>query len=277
MLEDLDSRKGTWLGKDRITTQFDIKPEDIFTVGSSRMSFLDLLESEHGHKQSLSEFSTLNSFPDPESSKVEQPQPGKASMLSADAAKGRSCRIESPDGSAALIQSGIDARRRCSAYLDGNRQGQAERIDHLLRLTAAVAAAKDVKLLSEQILNELTKLIPGAEIGAILIYESETGKLALRASLPEDDPPLSRTLIKKAAADYYGFIWNRGEADHVPNSVRLQSIASGIYLPLVWNEQLLGVISLVNQEQERAFEDDDLRILLGFGQCMAAGLSRELS
>ncbi len=70
-----------------------------------------------------------------------------------------------------------------------NASGQdAKRLEMLYELPLQLAEEQDLDALFSLILIRMQELIPGAVRGALLILEHDTGKLALRASIPDDVP-----------------------------------------------------------------------------------------
>lgn len=179
-----------------------------------------------------------------------------------------------PAGAKLVIAASLDARAEHPITFDTRRDDAQKRLTLLMELPLLLARETDLKALSRQVLERVLAIIPGAKRGAFLVLDPESGKLALRASRPEENPPLSRTLIQKAAADGRGFLWNHGDPKiSATASLRRHSILSGMYVPLVWRDKVMGVICVDNAERVSAFQEEDLRYLTAVAHYAAAAIS----
>lgn len=139
----------------------------------------------------------------------------------------------------------------------------SRRLEMLYQLPLELAAEQDLRSLYKRILSKIMELIPGAKRGALLTVDPGTEKLLLRASIPEDSPPITRTLIKRAASQQHGFIWDDQQqmADRSESMVNL-GIRTGMYVPLVWRGQTLGVLCVDNPKNRAVFRQEDLQFLI---------------
>jgi adenylate cyclase len=160
---------------------------------------------------------------------------------------------------------GVDARMR-------------ERLEMLYQLPLQFAAERNLETLFNLILQRVLDLIPGAVRGALLVREKESGKLTIRASIPADSPPISRTLIRRAALEQSGFIWEDSatEQKDVTASMAAIGVRTGMYAPLVWNEEAIGVIFVDNPKRRGAFSEDDLQFLLSVAHYAAASVANQM-
>lgn len=101
------------------------------------------------------------------------------------------------------------------------------RLTMLYDLPLQFAEENDLTELFHLILRKVVKLIPGAQRDALLVIDPVFNKLALRASIPEDDPPISRTLVKRAVSKASGFIWRREEEMDLTQSIRSLDMHAG--------------------------------------------------
>lgn len=150
------------------------------------------------------------------------------------------------------------------------------RLNLLYDLPLQFAAERDEKALYDLILNRVVDLIPGALRGALLIFEPASGKLALRASIPMDNPPISRTLIKRAISEGSGFIWSvdEGEQD-LSKSIQSIGVRTGMYVPLLWQGSPMGVLCVDNPERSAAFCKEDLQFLVSVAHYAAAAVANQ--
>jgi adenylate cyclase len=98
----------------------------------------------------------------------------------------------------------------------------------------------------------------------------------LRASIPENDPPISRTLIKRAISDGSGFIWSAEESDEdLSKSIQRIKVRTGMYVPLLWQGNPMGVLCVDNPERSSAFRKEDLQFLVAVAHYAAAAVANQ--
>lgn len=149
------------------------------------------------------------------------------------------------------------------------------RLRLLYDLPLQFAAEKDIRALYSLILSRVVDLIPGALRGALLIFEPASGKLALRASIPEDNPPISRTLIKRTIADGDGFIWSSEQEQDLSQSMMSIGTQTGMYVPLLWQGSPMGVLCVDNPQRKSAFGREDLQFMLAVAHYAAAAVANQ--
>ena len=162
--------------------------------------------------------------------------------------------------------------------IEGIESQEQERLEMLYALPLQFAAEHDLKRLYCLILERVLQLTRGAVRGALLIKDPYTGKLALEACIPANAPPISRTLILRAAREQNGFIWGDSDSDqeNISMSMAAISIRSGMYAPLVWQGESIGVLFVDNPMRRSAFEERDLRFLLSVAQYAASAVANQL-
>ncbi len=160
-----------------------------------------------------------------------------------------------------------------AAYVPEINETSQQQLAMLYDLPLQFAAERDLTKLFKLVLDSVIKIIPGAKRGALLAVDRVKGKLALRASVPEDEPPISRTLIKRAAAQGTGFIWSQDAEMDFSQSMKALSIATGMYCPLMWQDEVLGVICVDTPDSDKSFTESDLRFLIAVAHYAAAALS----
>ena len=174
------------------------------------------------------------------------------------------------EGASVTLKSEMDARRTAVPEFNATSQKQ---LAMLYELPIQFAAERDVRKLFGLVLRSVIGIIPGAKRGALMVYDRASGKLALRASVPEENPPISRTLIRRAVAQGKGFIWSKDAEMDVSQSMKALSIATGMYCPLMWQGEVQGVICVDTPDTKRSFADSDLRFLIAVAHYAAAALS----
>jgi pSer/pThr/pTyr-binding forkhead associated (FHA) protein len=127
--------------------------------------------------------------------------------------------------------------------------------------------------LAELVLDRALQIIPGAQRGAVLVRDRSTNdKFAVVASRPADDPPVSHTLVKRCVANRVGFIWSREQEMDPSESMSRLGLETGIYAPLVWLEQVVGVVCIDSMSANRSFSRDDLGFLMTVANYAGAAL-----
>lgn len=169
----------------------------------------------------------------------------------------------------------LDAKSKSELPLGGQDEDRDRRLQLLYELPLQFAQIGDLTSLFSVILDRVIELIPVAERGALLVIDPPDGKLALRASIPEDEPPISRTLIRRAAREASGFIWSRYREVEESQSIHSLGIETGMYAPLLWKGAIQGVVCVDTQSSGVSFTDDDLRFLLSVAHYAAAAVANQ--
>jgi adenylate cyclase len=150
----------------------------------------------------------------------------------------------------------------------------ARAVQHLALLyDLPLQFAQQVRLesLMQIIVERLVAVIPGAFRGVLLIRDRATQQLLLKAHVPPGRPSVSMTLAQRAIDKREGFIWQRGE--DLTASIQETSCLSGMYAPLVWENEVLGVICVDNPSCERFFDGEDLKLLLAVARYAAMAVA----
>ncbi len=171
------------------------------------------------------------------------------------------------------IFSVMDARQPSEVPLD---LSNAERLSLLYRLPILFAEESDVRSLYNLIMSKVVEVIPGAKRGALLVFDPDSGKLALRSSIPSDDPPISRTLIIKAAASCEGFIWSAEDEIDPSASILEMGLQTGMYAPLIWKGSVMGVLCVDNPRRGKPFRLEDLQFLMSVAHYAAAAVQNHI-
>ena len=172
----------------------------------------------------------------------------------------------------------VDASEHTSLHVQGVADQLAARLDMLYHLPLQFAAEPDLSKLFKLILTRVMELIPGANRGALLIIDPAINKLVLRASVPENEPAISRTLIRRAAEEKQGFIWGEDSqpGQDLAKSIVSMSIRTGMYVPLIWKGETVGVLSVDNPKQRQAFRSEDLQFMISVAHYAAAAVANQL-
>jgi adenylate cyclase len=271
-VEDLDTRHGTFLNGERVTEPTPFDTEDTIQVGSTKLTVEEVIDQPAqrvpasvlagaaAQQERLAQQAAARAAAAPTGIQFAPPNPPPLSNVIAQAAGQPQI----------IIQSTANARERTPLYFDTSREDAQAKLARLYEVPLVLAGASDLKTLCRTVLTCLTQLIPAARRGALLIIDKETNKLALRAGIPEDNPPVSRTLIKRAVSEGRAFVWNQGAEAEVSSSMREQSMACGMYCPMFWQDELVGVLCVDNPDEIDAFTDEDFRLFIAVAHYAAA-------
>lgn len=148
-----------------------------------------------------------------------------------------------------------------------------QRLSLLFDLPLQFAAAPRVEELLQLVVERVVQVIPGAQRGALLLRDPVSGKYRLKAHVPPGNPAVSETLARRAIAEGKGFIWQRSEELDPTASMKRFEIATGMYAPLRWKEQTLGVLCVDNPGRPVAFTEADLRFLIAIAHYAASAVT----
>jgi GAF domain-containing protein len=80
---------------------------------------------------------------------------------------------------------------------------------------------------------------------------------------------VSGALARRAMEEGRGFIWRRALTTTGSDSMVKHRIATGVYVPLRWPGQTLGVVCVDSPSIAAMFTHDDLRLLMAVAQYTA--------
>ena len=130
----------------------------------------------------------------------------------------------------------------------------------------------ELDTLLQTTVNWLVDVIPDATHGALMLKEPATGDLSLRVHRPIGEPVISLTLVQQAMEKQAGVIWRRGEAEMSASDLP-QPITSGIYVPLIWQGEPLGVMCVHTCHLDSTLTSDDLDVSLAAAHHAALALA----
>jgi adenylate cyclase len=147
-----------------------------------------------------------------------------------------------------------------------------ERLAALSELTWEFGTRGVLNSMLQRAVDQLLQVVAKAERGVILVRDSKDNELLLRACGPPGAVPMiSVTSAKRALAERKGFIWKRGE--DLTLSQKQSKIESGMYVPLVVNDEAIGVICLDCFSPQQRFERDDLLLVISFSHQLALAIA----
>ncbi|MBN1220368.1 MAG: FHA domain-containing protein [Anaerolineae bacterium] len=229
-LEDLGSRSGTWVNDQKATSKTRLVLGDRITMGQTTL-IVQRVDNR------LSEMDDV---------RVTQPVDVKEGVLTstvrATELPSNLLLTEEPDISTESI------RRRLAAFYElGTILSTVETVEPLLKI----------------VVEHLCSAIPGAQRAALLLLSD--GELMLKARVPEKArPSVSLNLAQRAIEEQEAFTWRRDEenqSSQLTDSIIGHGTQCAMYVPLIWQEEVLGIVYVDNFITGDAFKVDDLRLL----------------
>jgi adenylate cyclase len=165
----------------------------------------------------------------------------------------------------------IDASGSPFADSEGETQN-TRRLALFYELPLQFGSEVQISALLKKVLERVVEVIPGAERAALLVRDRKSDSLLLQAHLPAGEPAVSLTLAERAMLWKQGFIWNRDEKDLSPSLTEQQSEV-GMYAPLLWRGNSLGVICVDKCKDRNLFSEDDLRLLVAIAHHAAMAVA----
>jgi class 3 adenylate cyclase len=136
-----------------------------------------------------------------------------------------------------------------------------------------LAAKAQLPVLLPAIVDRLVEMVPEAQCWALLLRENKTDTLLLKAYRSVQQPSLSETLARRALTKRNAFIWKRGVDPESRGDLLEDSCVTGIYAPMLWQEEAVGVICATAWNADTAFSKDDLQLVVVVAQYAAMAVA----
>ncbi len=146
----------------------------------------------------------------------------------------------------------------------------------LLELPQIFSKEESTDAVAQKVLENALGLLPSAGNGAVLIRERNTDKFSFAASNPVDDPRVSQTLVERVVAKRSGMVWTKEKEQDPSESMHRLGLAAGIYAPMTWMDQMVGVICMDHNGTGVMFNEDDLGFLMTVANYAGAAISNLL-
>jgi adenylate cyclase len=244
-IEDLDSTRGTMLNAVEVKKKGkqQLQPGDVLTVGETTLRL-----------DSLDDLAALNRTNYLELGRNLPPEKRQA-------------------GSKVDIAHDVDATVFGAARLEASGEESARRLRMVCDLPLHFGAKTQLETLLPAILDQLVELIPTGESWALVLRDPATDALLLKAYRCDQQPYLSETLMRRAIDDRKAFIWKRNMGRDTSGSIVLNAMESGMYAPLVWQDEAAGVICASSQRTDAPFTEEDLRLMTVVAQYAAMAVA----
>jgi adenylate cyclase len=167
----------------------------------------------------------------------------------------------------------VDAASSAALPLGSTNEEAVRRFGLVCDLPLRFAEKTKLDTLLPTIIEQLVKVIAHAESWALVLREPENDALLLKAYHYIRQPYLSETLVRRAMADRKAFIWERRSEGDLSGSIVANNIEIGMYVPLLWQDEALGAISIGTRRADVAFTEEDLRltVVIAHFAAMAVG------
>jgi hypothetical protein len=123
------------------------------------------------------------------------------------------------------------------------------------------------------VVDQLVEVIPTGESWALVVRDPKTDALSLKAFRQIHRTYLSETLLRRAMKDGKAFVWKRRTETNISESETKSGIEVGMYAPLLWQGEAIGVICAGARSAEAVFNDADVRLLVVAAQYAAMAVA----
>ncbi len=155
-------------------------------------------------------------------------------------------------------------------------QRRAQELNVLYDVGKSVSSSLDLEEVLQRVV-EAAVYVVGAEEGSLMLLDEERGELYIRASKNLDSQ--AQTLRKRVTDSLAGKVLQSRQAVAIGNDSPTERthtallVKSLIYVPLVWQENAIGVLGVMNYMQEGSFDRNDTRALAALGGYAAIAIN----
>ena len=150
--------------------------------------------------------------------------------------------------------------------MDSNSQLQrrAQELNVLYEVGKSVSSSLELERVLQRVV-EAAVYVVGAEEGSLMLLDPDRGELYIRASKNLDSE--AQTVRKRVTDSLAGQVLQSKQAIAIGGDSSMERthtallVKSLIYVPLILEEQAIGVLGVMNYVHQRAFENDDTRAL----------------
>jgi adenylate cyclase len=175
------------------------------------------------------------------------------------------------DDSGIKIFASLDAS--ISPFSVGTKIGMdEERAALLYELPLRFGRGGPLPEMLHETVSRIGKVICGASCASLLVKDRSTGNLLLLAHVPAGAPVVSMTLAQRVLDTREACIWMRTEGD-LSASLNSQGVQSGLYAPLMWNGEALGVFSVSIRDSRVTPTKEDLKLVVALAHHAAMALA----
>jgi adenylate cyclase len=285
LLRDLGSLNGTYVNGERVHER-PLYTGDEITLGSTRILFFGDYPKEEPVRQSLT-----SPQPNPAPAQPAAPPVPAATATTAQPAPGKDLsKVTIAPG---MVESHIRTKLAPLADQSFLPESLIQDIPHLRRdyeklrvsydLSRAVGVELDIDTLLNKILDRAFELLP-ADRGVVLLYD-DTGGLAPRCvrtkrkSSADEQVVLSTTIINEVLRDKIAVLSSDASVDSRfsgAHSIIMQGIRSSMAVPLLYANEVFGIMLLDSQIAANAFQEKDLQLFQNVANQAAVAIQNSL-
>ena len=270
VLIDQGSLNGTYVNGERVQGTRLLRPNDEITLGSTKVVFLNTIAAEEPAK------TTAAAAPNPQ---------GKTVVAGANV----SGRVTMSPG---MVESHI--RSKLSQQVAQNFLNERlirdestlrrdyEKLRVSFELTRAIAGELDVDKLLAKILSTAFELL-AADRGVVLLFDDshqlQPRCVRTKRGNTSEEVALSTTIINEVLRDRAAVLSSDALMDSRfkgAHSIIMQGIRSSMAVPLIYSDEVLGVMVLDSQVAANAFTDKDLQLTQALANQAAVAIQNSL-
>ena len=273
ILVDQGSLNGTYVNGERVQGTRLLRPNDEITLGSTKVQFLSAIE-EPAKQQPAATQATTNT---------------NAGANKTVAAANISGRVTMSPG---MVESHI--RSKLSQQVAQNFLNERmirdeavlrrdyEKLRVSFELTRAIAGELDVDKLLAKILSTAFELL-AADRGVVLLFDDsrqlQPRCVRTKRGNTSEEVALSTTIINEVLRDRAAVLSSDALMDSRfkgAHSIIMQGIRSSMAVPLIYSDEVLGVMVLDSQVAANAFTDKDLQLTQALANQAAVAIQNSL-
>ncbi len=244
LLKDLNSGNGTYVGNQKIV-EYLLKPGDVFRIGTQLIRYETNKISNGNEEMSVRFDATVD----------EDTESADLNII-------RETIFQVPEGKVAREQ----------------LQTIQNRLRAIYNANQIIVSENNLKNLFSKIMDQIFSLLP-AHNGAILLWDKRKKRLVsefVHTKMAVEEYSISATIVNRAFEKKEAIITqNAGEDSRFKNisgSIIRHRIASVMCVPLIYQNNCLGVIYVDTRGTSRAFSQEDLEMLVAIAGPAAIAL-----
>ena len=119
-------------------------------------------------------------------------------------------------------------------------------------------------------IKDIVRLFNPVERGAILLLDTTGSEINVAAHYPLFEPAISTSLVRKTIEEKRAFIWKADQSSFSSSSIKKLSIKMGLYSPLAFGPNQLGIICADTTLSTVDITSDDLELFMNVTQVLSA-------
>ncbi len=120
------------------------------------------------------------------------------------------------------------------------------------------------------VIEDIVGCFNSVERGVILLLDESGQELFVAAHFPLYEPAMSTALVRKTIDEKRAFIWKADETEFSSASIKKLGIKMGLYSPLAFGDQSLGVICAETTSSTAVISAADLESFVNVTQVLSA-------